>query len=138
MSPPVEVVDQGAANAQEREKDRKAWNLPARPVETDSRVSPNQGASHDADASPQAPFGHDMRKVDITPEDDRGTVQDGLDWEGFSARYFPGSRRHVLKAIVAYGAYKRGSLQGSERAGMADSMIREGPLEAWENEGGGN
>jgi len=32
------------------------------------------------------------------------TVPD-LDWEGFVAAYFPGSRRHDLKAITAYAAY---------------------------------
>jgi hypothetical protein len=37
------------------------------------------------------------------PED----VPAGLDWQAFSAAYFPGSRRHNLKAMVAYGAYKR-------------------------------
>jgi len=31
----------------------------------------------------------------------------GLDWQAFSAAYFPGSRRHNLEAIVAYGAYER-------------------------------
>ena len=108
MSPAIEIVDRAAANARERERDRKAWNFPARK----------------------------MLKVDITGEDHRSTVQDGLDWEGFSARYFPGSRRHNLKAIVAYGAYKRGSPHGSEKAEIADSMIREGPLESWEDEGG--
>jgi hypothetical protein len=29
-----------------------------------------------------------------------------LDWDRFLATYFPGSRRHDLKAIVAYAAYK--------------------------------
>jgi hypothetical protein len=29
----------------------------------------------------------------------------GLDWQAFSAAYFPGSRRHNLKAIVAYGGH---------------------------------
>jgi hypothetical protein len=38
----------------------------------------------------------------------RTTGQHGLDWDGFVDAYFPGSRRHDLEAIVAYGAYKRG------------------------------
>lgn len=31
----------------------------------------------------------------------------GLDWVGFSETFYPGSRRHDLRAIVAYAAYKR-------------------------------
>jgi hypothetical protein len=31
-----------------------------------------------------------------------------LDWNAFSARYFPGRRRHDLDAVAAYGAYKQG------------------------------
>jgi hypothetical protein len=47
--------------------------------------------------------------VDVTSHEARGR----LDWDGFLAAYFPRSRRHDLKAIVAYGAYKR-----SEAGGM--------------------
>jgi hypothetical protein len=32
---------------------------------------------------------------------------DGLDWQSFSAAYFPGRRRHDLEALTAYGAYRR-------------------------------
>ena len=35
-------------------------------------------------------------------------VPDGLDWQSFSAAYFPGRRRHDLEALTAYGAYRRG------------------------------
>lgn len=31
----------------------------------------------------------------------------GLDWQSFSAAYFPGRRRHDLEALIAYGAYRR-------------------------------
>ena len=31
-----------------------------------------------------------------------------LDWDAFSARYFPGRRRHDFEAIDAYGAYRQG------------------------------
>jgi len=31
-----------------------------------------------------------------------------LDWNAFSTRSFPGSRRHDLQTISAYGAYSRG------------------------------
>ena len=36
-----------------------------------------------------------------------GADRDRLDWDGFRDLYYPDSRRHNLKAIVAYGAYKR-------------------------------
>jgi hypothetical protein len=32
---------------------------------------------------------------------------DELDWEAFVTAFFPGSRRHDLKALVAYAAHKR-------------------------------
>ena len=35
-----------------------------------------------------------------------------LDWEGFSAAYSPGSRRHDLRAIAAYGVYRAGVVDG--------------------------
>jgi hypothetical protein len=35
-------------------------------------------------------------------------VPDGLDWDAFSTRSFPGRRRHDLVAINAYDAYKHG------------------------------
>ena len=35
----------------------------------------------------------------------------GLDWDGFRDLYFPGSRRHDLKAIVAYGAYRSSQME---------------------------
>jgi hypothetical protein len=66
----------------------------------------------------------------------------GLDWQAFSAAYFPGSRRHNLKAIVAYGAYKRsrgaGEQQPSEAARLkADAFSTEAQaVDEWEDEGG--
>lgn len=30
-----------------------------------------------------------------------------LDWAGFSEAYYPGSRRHDLRAIAAYAAYRQ-------------------------------
>jgi hypothetical protein len=47
--------------------------------------------------------------VDVMSHEARGR----LDWDGFLAANFPRSRRHDLKAIVAYGAYK-----GSEAGGL--------------------
>jgi hypothetical protein len=49
------------------------------------------------------------------------TVPSGLEWQAFSAAYFPGSRRHDLKAIVAYGAYRR---EGGAVAPTAPSAQR--------------
>jgi hypothetical protein len=66
----------------------------------------------------------------------------GLDWHAFSAAYFPGSRRHNLKAIVAYGAYRRslgaGEQEASEAARLkADAISTEAQeVEEWEDEGG--
>ena len=41
-------------------------------------------------------------EADVAPPGD----PDQLDWDRFLATYFPGSRRHDLKAIAAYAAYK--------------------------------
>jgi hypothetical protein len=66
----------------------------------------------------------------------------GLDWQAFSAAYFPGSRRHNLKAIVAYGAYKRSLVAASsERANPPRLKVDAHSIEAvaveeWEDEGG--
>jgi hypothetical protein len=35
-------------------------------------------------------------------------VGEMLEWDAFSARYFPGRSRHDLDAVAAYGAYRRG------------------------------
>jgi len=45
-----------------------------------------------------------------------------LDWNAFSTRSFPGSRRHDLQTISAYDAYSRGgrrpeSTGGAEKRG---------------------
>jgi hypothetical protein len=72
---------------------------------------------------------------------------DGLDWQSFSARYFPGSRRHNLKALTAYETYRTNS-----QASLAPQRERTYPerrapaqdagalaavaMQAWEAEGG--
>lgn len=69
-------------------------------------------------------------------------VPSGLDWQAFSAAYFPGSRRHNLKAIVAYGAYRRSCAAGQQRASEAASFKPDATsseavsVDAWEDEGG--
>ena len=35
-------------------------------------------------------------------------VGEKLDWDAFSAQYFPGRGRHDLDAVAAYGAYRQG------------------------------
>jgi hypothetical protein len=71
----------------------------------------------------------------------------GLDWQSFSARYFPGRRRHDLEALTAYGAYrnrsrprpKRASGEGAQadrRAQAQDAVLVAAAVQAWEAEGG--
>lgn len=68
-------------------------------------------------------------------------VPGGLDWQGFVAAYFPGSRRHDLKAITAYAAYKRSGVvdeQPATESARLNEAERIGPtsVEDWEDEGG--
>jgi hypothetical protein len=58
--------------------------------------------------------------------------RDVLDWQAFSASRFPASRRHDLKALVAYGTYRR-QLSVVETTSDANES---NALDDWENEGG--
>jgi hypothetical protein len=76
------------------------------------------------------------------PGDTNGAYQGGLDWDGFRDLYFPESRRHNLKAIAAYGAYKKSSPPGRQPASEA-AYLNGDPistdvvsLDEWEDEGG--
>jgi hypothetical protein len=66
----------------------------------------------------------------------------GVDWERFSAVYFPERRRHDLEALVAYGAYRRShsgtALSSDERTriGPGRDAIGARALRNWENDGG--
>jgi hypothetical protein len=68
---------------------------------------------------------------------------DGLDWQTFSAAFFPGRRRHDLEALTAYGAYRR-SRTLDERSSRQAIRIEEPEsgeegwtgLQDWEDEGG--
>jgi hypothetical protein len=77
-------------------------------------------------------------RMSAAPED----APTGLDWQAFSTAYFPGSHRHNLKAIVAYGVYRRslgaGEQQPSQAARMkADAVSTEArAFDEWEGEGG--
>ncbi len=68
---------------------------------------------------------------------------DGLDWQAFSAAYFPGRRRHDLEALTAYGAYRRSPTPDEHPSRQAtpteEAENREGGstgLQDWEDEGG--
>jgi hypothetical protein len=70
-------------------------------------------------------------------------VQAGLDWQAFSAAYFPGRRRHDLEALTAYGAYKRSQVVDERSAdevgcpGKVESISAGSTaVDAWEDEGG--
>jgi hypothetical protein len=74
---------------------------------------------------------------------DHGTTVEDLDWQQFRAAHFPGSGRHDLKAMVAYGAYRRSLAAGDQPVGEAarlreaDAVSSEATsLEEWEGEGG--
>jgi hypothetical protein len=70
-------------------------------------------------------------------------ARDGLDWQTFSAAYFPGRRRHDLEALTAYGAYRR-SRTLDERPSRQATRMKEAEsreagstgLQDWEDEGG--
>jgi hypothetical protein len=54
-----------------------------------------------------------------------------LDWQEFSAAYFPSRRRHDLEALIAYGAYRGVHVTDEPASGDVASA-----LDAWEDEGG--
>ena len=60
----------------------------------------------------------------------------GLRGRGFAA-YFPGSRQHNFKAIVAYGAYKRlrAVEPSSEDVEATNGLTGSTALQGWEDEG---
>ncbi len=68
-------------------------------------------------------------------------LPDGLDWQRFSATYFPGRRRHDLEALTAYGAYRRSHAVGKRTAEEPARINAEGggpagsaALQVWEDE----
>jgi hypothetical protein len=83
----------------------------------------------------QATLGADRR------ERDSEAHRDELDWDGFRDLYYPDSRRHDLKAIVAYGSYKKSPPAGPQPASEAHPKDAAVATEAvtlgeWEDEGG--
>jgi hypothetical protein len=70
-------------------------------------------------------------------------VPAGLDWQAFSAAYFPGRRRHDLEALTAYGAYRRSRTLDERPSGQAtrkeeaeSGEAGSAGLQDWEDEGG--
>lgn len=64
----------------------------------------------------------------------RWASDEDLDWKSFVAKYFPGTRRHNFRAIVAYSDYKRFF---HPNRGSASEQNTDAPsIEEWENEGG--
>lgn len=135
-------AEQAEVTAAEQERLREAWNPPRQPMSARTYISPDA----QEDALPEelairppwtiGPARDINRTQNYTPDH-------GLDWEGFSAAYFPGSRRHDLKAITAYGAYKRSGVveersatEASRRREADRSSTRTSAVESWEDEGG--
>jgi hypothetical protein len=88
-----------------------------------------------AEGAAQATLGADRRQRDSEAH------RDELDWDGFRDLYYPDSRRHDLKAIVAYGSYKKSPPAGQQQASEAHpkgvAIATEAlSLDEWEDEGG--
>jgi hypothetical protein len=135
-------AEQAEVTALERERDREAWNLPRQPpVTAKIHASPGSQESVPRDKLDTGPSRTTVLPPEMSRSDHDTTGQD-LDWEGFLAAYFPGSLRHNLKALAAYGAYKRSRLvdrqSTTEAVHLKEGAIAETAtsVEAWENEGG--
>ena len=48
-----------------------------------------------------------MKKTAVSGLASSAVVPDELDWQTFSAGYFPGRRRHDFDALTSYGAHRR-------------------------------
>lgn len=83
-----------------------------------------------------------MKKTAVSGLASSAVVPDELDWQTFSAGYFPGRRRHDFDALTSYGAYRRSHAideeSSQEPAGMAAHSGPKGStaLQDWEDEGG--
>jgi hypothetical protein len=75
------------------------------------------------------------RALSTAPHLSAAEAAEALDWQAFSARYFPERRRHDSEALSAYAAYKQGRewrtpparlrLVPSEETAGADEQERE-------------
>ena len=50
----------------------------------------------------------DSRALPTAPPLSASETAEALDWQAFSARYFPERRRHNFEALSAYAAYSQG------------------------------
>ena len=68
-------------------------------------------------------------------------IGEKLEWDAFSARYFPGRGRHDLDAVAAYGAYRQGldwQSSGHQKAPPKLTLVpNESPPAAIETESDG-
>jgi hypothetical protein len=70
--------------------------------------------------------------------------EEPIDWKGFLARFFPGSRRHDFDALAAYESYRDDDdaaahvarLDNALRGGDETEPPAAGETERWEGEGG--
>jgi hypothetical protein len=58
-----------------------------------------------------------------------------LDWQAFTARYFPERGRHDFEVLEAYEAYRNGSPM-TERFPSEGGAPSRAALQVWEGEGG--
>ena len=129
---------QAEAKATEQELDRVAWNLPHQPEGTKVHGL-HESAPRDELATSRSKTAMSTLVIDRADHDMKGR---DLDWEGFVAAHFPGSRRHDLGAITAYGVYRRSGVfdeqaPGAPRSKAAERVsTRATAVAAWEDEGG--
>jgi hypothetical protein len=88
-----------------------------------------------------APTKHELKSQVVSTVASGPEIPDGLDWQTFSAAYFPGRRRHDLEALSAYGAYRRSETiheqSPNKRAPTEDADTGSRALQNWEDKGGG-
>jgi hypothetical protein len=84
----------------------------------------------------------------------------GLDWQGFSGRYFPGRGRHDLEALASYAAYRlsreepasvgmrpvlqlvgneppdSAAIDAESKVADAQPLLAAAAMQDWESEGG--
>ena len=115
---------QAEATAAERERNREAWNLPRQPRQAKDHASPDSQEPAPRDELGPSPSRATVPTLDINRVDHDATGQD-LDWERFRAAYFPGSRRHDLRAITAYASYRHAHVVDGQSA-TESSRLRAG------------
>jgi len=88
-----------------------------------------------AESRKHGPFDHRYPVIAHEPRPPSLWVvgEERADWNGFVARFYPGSRRHDFNALGAYESYRDdvGALPLGTNAALSDPEI-----ERWEAEGG--